>query len=138
MNGACPPPEQFVDLLACPVCHSELRYAPAPAGDGPGTYGILTCGNHSFPYLDGVAVLTGGTIDVHVQIGDSLIQRGPDVREVVARIRAGRGADALADLLTPQPRHRPGSHDCPAAAASTAAVVRANASGAGGVPRLPV
>ncbi|MEZ5184828.1 MAG: class I SAM-dependent methyltransferase [Candidatus Nanopelagicales bacterium] len=101
MNGACPPPEQFVDLLACPVCHSELRYAPAPAGDGPGTYGILTCGNHSFPYLDGVAVLTGGTIDVHVQIGDSLIQRGPDVREVVARIRAGRGADALADLLTP-------------------------------------
>lgn len=101
LTHAGPPPEPFVALLRCPACLDPLHYAPAVAGPGPGTYGILSCGVHDYPYLDGVAVLTAGTIDVHTQIGDGLIQRGPEVQEAVARIRRGRGADVLADVLTP-------------------------------------
>jgi len=103
MNGAGPPPAAFVALLRCPACAQALRYEPAAAGRGPGTFGILTCGVHEYPYLDGVAVLTESHIDIHAQIGDSLVQRGPDVHEVTAEVRAGRGADLLVDVLTLPP-----------------------------------
>lgn len=104
----------LVDRLRCPECSGPLAFAPAPQPDGlAGACGVLRCGCAAYPVLDGIPILRRGPL-AHRSIGDDrVVAGGPTTAAVVARVEAGRAADALVELLSfpvcPWPLNRVGA-----------------------------
>ncbi|MFC5142962.1 class I SAM-dependent methyltransferase [Actinomycetospora rhizophila] len=90
--------------LTCPWCRGTLAFTPTPDPSFDGTFGVLTCGCGEYPVLDGIPVVRRGRVDVQEHATGRTEVHGPTVAELVALLRAGRGADALVAMLAFPPR----------------------------------
>ncbi len=62
-------------------------------------FGVLSCGTHTFPVIDGIPVIRSGTIDVHEHMTGRTEVTGPSIDELLYRVRV-EPLDALVSLLT--------------------------------------
>ena len=86
--------------MRCPDCRGDLEFEPAGGQELPGgRFGVLTCGCASYPVLDDIPVIRRGRVDVHDHMTGRSEVRGPRIEDLTAMVRAGRGVDALIELL---------------------------------------
>jgi SAM-dependent methyltransferase len=79
-------------ILQCPQCRRPLD------GDAV-SFGLLSCGTHTYPVIDGIPVLRHGRVAVQHHTTSEEEVSGPTVAELVELVRAGRGREALVRLL---------------------------------------
>lgn len=106
--------DALIGLLQCPACAGALRFVPvAQRAREAGTCGVLECACAVYPVLDSVPVVRTGRLSRHSIADARVVSPGPLVAEVVAQVRAARGAEALAELLSaplcPWPLNRVGA-----------------------------
>src|SRR6187397_2573257 len=92
-------------ILMCPYCAGGLTLeARRPAEGGEVESGILRCECGEFPILGGIPTFRRDRLDTMKQTSDAAIHRGPDVRLLLSKIRAGEADGALLLLLVPPGR----------------------------------
>ena len=93
-------------VLMCPFCAGELAAElRRPAASDSIESAVLRCDCSEFPLLGGIPIFRrDGRVDTMKQTVDRSIHRGPDVRMLVDRIRAGDPDRALLLLLVPPDR----------------------------------
>ena len=93
-------------VLMCPFCAGDLAVEHGrPEASDEFESGILRCECSEFPLLGGIPIFRrDGRLDTMKQTVDRTIHRGPDVRMLVERIRAGEPERALLLLLVPPDR----------------------------------
>ena len=106
--------DTLVPLLRCPASGKPLDFEEVPqAHHQAGTCGLLRSSyGLVYPVLDGVPILTDARLDIK-SIADSLVLApGPEPGDIAALVAAGRGLDALVELLAfpvcPWPLNRAG------------------------------
>ena len=91
----------LLPLLRCPACGGPLAYERVGQREAAaGECGVLRCGCSAYPVLDGVPVLRRGELALRSIADARVLAPGVTADAVVAQVRAGRGLDALADVLT--------------------------------------
>jgi len=93
-------------ILMCPYCAGPLEpQARRPESGDEIESAVLRCECSEFPLLGGIPIFRrDGRVDNMKQTVHSTIHRGPDVRLLVERIRAGDRDRALLMLLVPPDR----------------------------------
>lgn len=92
-------------VLMCPYCAGPLALeARRPEEGDEVESGILRCECSEFPILGGIPTFRRDRLDTMKQTSDSAIHRGPDVRLLISKIRAGEADGALLLLLVPPDR----------------------------------
>jgi SAM-dependent methyltransferase len=85
--------------LRCPQCTGSFDFSPSPRQPLPGgTFGVLSCGPHAYPVIDGIPVVRSGRIDVQDHMTGQANVRGPSIEELLHRVREDP-LEALVDLL---------------------------------------
>ncbi|CAM3372502.1 class I SAM-dependent methyltransferase [Kibdelosporangium persicum] len=90
-------PDALPANLRCPECTSAFHFVPSPSQPlADGTFGVLSCGEHTFPVIDSIPVLRSGRIDVQDHLTGRADVAGPSVEELLYRVRV----DPLEALVT--------------------------------------
>ena len=91
----------LLSRLLCPNCGGALRASlRSPAQGSEIEYGILACDCGQYPVIGGIPIFKAeGRIDVMQQTADSVLQYGPEVKELIGLVRAGQNEKALLSLL---------------------------------------
>lgn len=88
--------DQLLEILRCPKCGQVLEFqsvaAPWPQAR---EFGILKCRCASYPVVDGIPILMGGTVGAFEHTMGSADFVGPAVEDLCQKVLAGRGVDAL-------------------------------------------
>ncbi|GAA3989302.1 hypothetical protein GCM10022247_04810 [Allokutzneria multivorans] len=90
------------ESLLCPLCAQPLSFRETGSAS-PG-FGLVECGRHTYPVLDGIPVIRHGRVPVQEHTTGLEEVPGPAVTELVDLVRAGRGDEALVRLLAFPPR----------------------------------
>ncbi len=92
--------ETLIAALRCPVCRSPLTLSASTDGRRVGAqFGVLGCGRHEYPVIDGIPVLRLGRVDVQDQMDGRTEVVGPSVEDLVAMVRGRQPIEALVALL---------------------------------------
>ena len=87
-------------MLRCPECAQPFEFVASAAQPLlTGAFGVLDCGEHEFPVLDGIPVLRTGRIDVQDHMNGRAEVIGPTVSQLVDLVRGADPLAALVDLL---------------------------------------
>ena len=91
--------------LVCPYCRGGLEARFRSPATGPEIESaILACGCCEFPLLGGIPIFQrDGRVDIMRQTVDAPLVPGPEVSRLRELIRAGKGEEALALLLSSPP-----------------------------------
>jgi len=91
----------LLNQLLCPNCGGAFSTSlRSPAQGSEIEYGILTCGCNEYPIIGGIPILkVEGRVDVMQQTTDTVLQYGPNVKELISLVRAGQHEKALLMLL---------------------------------------
>jgi SAM-dependent methyltransferase len=90
--------------LRCPQCSAAFRFSPSPRQPLPGgTFGVLSCGPHFYPVIDGIPIIRSGRIDVQDHMTGQTDVPGPSIEELLHGVRVDP-LEALVDLLAFPPR----------------------------------
>ena len=87
-------------VLRCPECAGPVEFAGATGQPLPtGAFGVLSCGKHEFPVVDGIPVMRTGRIDVQDHMNGRAEVVGPTVTQLVQLVRGPDPLAALVELL---------------------------------------
>ncbi|MGA2362133.1 MAG: methyltransferase domain-containing protein [Candidatus Aminicenantales bacterium] len=91
----------LLSQLLCPNCGGALTASVrSPSQGSEIEYGILTCGCNEYPIIGGIPIFkVEGRVDVMRQTADSVLQYGPNIKELISLVRAGQYEKALLLLL---------------------------------------
>jgi ubiquinone/menaquinone biosynthesis C-methylase UbiE/uncharacterized protein YbaR (Trm112 family) len=90
---------RLLTVLRCPQCTAAFHFSPSPRQPLPGgTFGVLSCGRHAYPVIDGIPVVRSGRIDVQDHMTGRADVPGPSIEELLYRVRVDP-LEALVDLL---------------------------------------
>ncbi len=91
----------LLSQLLCPNCGGVFTASVrSPSQGSEIEYGILTCGCNEYPIIGGIPIFkVEGRVDVMQQTTDSILQYGPNVKELISLVRAGQYEKALLLLL---------------------------------------
>jgi SAM-dependent methyltransferase/uncharacterized protein YbaR (Trm112 family) len=91
----------LLSQLLCPNCGGPLTANTTSTTPGNEIeFGILTCGCSEYPIVGGIPIFKAeGRVNVMQQTTDSVSRIGPDVKNLVALLRAGQNEKALLSLL---------------------------------------
>ena len=91
----------LLSQLLCPNCGGALTASvKSPAQGSEIEYGILTCGCNEYPIIGGIPIFkVEGRVDVMQQTTDSILQYGPNIKELISLVRDGQYEKALLLLL---------------------------------------
>jgi SAM-dependent methyltransferase/uncharacterized protein YbaR (Trm112 family) len=93
-------PEPPLSTLRCPHCRTAFDYQDRPSRHLPGRqFGLLDCGRHTYPVIDGIPVIRHGRVPVQDHTTGTVEAPGPTVDYLVGHVRGGDGLKALVSLL---------------------------------------
>lgn len=85
--------------LRCPECAASLDFTPSSQQPlTGGTFGVLSCGPHTYPVIDSIPILRTGRIDVQDHMTGRAEVPGPSIMDLLNRLRVAP-LEALIDLL---------------------------------------
>ncbi|TCO55683.1 methyltransferase family protein [Actinocrispum wychmicini] len=90
----------LLDLLRCPQCTTEFTFEHSPIQPlASGAFGVLRCGTHEYPVIDGIPVIRNGHVSVHDHTTLWTEVPGPTVDKLVDLVRSPDPLAALVELL---------------------------------------
>ncbi len=91
----------LLSQLRCPNCGGTLTVSVGSASQGSEIeYGVLTCACNDYPIIGGIPVFVAeGRVNVMRQTTDAVWRYGPDVKDLIRLVQAGRHEEALLSLL---------------------------------------
>ena len=93
-------PAELLAILRCPDCGEPFEFtgSAAPSVTG-GVFGVLSCGPHQYPVIDGIPVIRHDRVRVQDHVNGRDEVAGPTVEELLATVRGPEPVTALIDLL---------------------------------------
>ena len=93
-------PADLLGVLRCPECARPFEFTAASGQPlNTGVFGVLACGTHRFPVIDGIPVLRTGRVSVQDHLDSREEVVGPTVDELVALVAGEDPLAALVELL---------------------------------------
>jgi len=90
----------LLPILRCPFCDTSFEFEERPRPEqGAAEFGILHCGTHEFPVVDGIPIIQRSPVGMFEHTRGTAQVKGIAVHEVVRLIESGETLMALLECL---------------------------------------